>query len=103
MLFLDGVVVFYFCDGGLCRLLGHGVLQFCIRREEFDMSFDCAIFCILLLRCFPYRMTVYFQLFVCGCVVSALPFCRVDGWCGFQCDRVGGGDYRDGEFDDFVE
>ncbi len=40
---------------------------------------------------------------MCGCVVSALPFCRVDGWCGFQCDHVGGGDYRDGEFDDFVE
>ncbi len=39
----------------------------------------------------------------CGCVVSALPFCCVGGWCGFQCDRVDGGDYRDGEFDDFVE
>ncbi len=40
---------------------------------------------------------------MCGCDVSPLFFCRVDGWCGFQCDRVGGGDYPDGEFDDFVE
>ena len=39
----------------------------------------------------------------CGCDVSALPFCCVGGRCGFRCDRVGGGDYRDGEFDDFVE
>ena len=27
----------------------------------------------------------------------------VDGWCGFQCNCVDGGDYRDGVFDDFVE
>ena len=61
------------------------------------------ICCILPLRCFPYWMPLYLRSLVCGCVVSPLLFCRVDGWCGFQCDCDGGGDYRNGEFDDFVE
>ncbi len=60
------------------------------------MTFDYAVCCILLLRYFPSWMT-------CGCVVSALLFCCVGGGCGFQCNPVDGGDYRDGEFDDFVE
>ncbi len=52
--FVDGFVVCYLHDGGLCRLLGGGALQSCIRREEFDATFDYAVCCILLLRCFPY-------------------------------------------------
>ena len=95
-LFVDGVVVWYLRRGSLRRLLGGGALQNCIRREEFNATLDYAVCCILLLRCFPSWMT-------CGCFVSALPFCCVGGWCGFQYDCVDGGDYRNGEIDDFVE
>ena len=67
------------------------------------MLFDYAICRVILLCCVPCRMSVYLRSFVCGCVVSALPLCRVDGCCGFRCDRFDGDDYPDGVFDDFVE
>ncbi len=72
-------------------------------REEFDASFDYTICCVLLLHCVPCQMLAYLRLFVRGCVVSALLLCHMDEFCGFQCDHVDGGDYRDGVFDDFVE
>ena len=103
MSFIDGVVVYYLGDGSLHSLLGRGVLQFCIRCEEFNASFDYAICWVLLLCCFPCRMSFYMRLLVCSCVVSALPFCHVDGCCRFQCDPVDGSDFRNGVFDDFVE
>ena len=67
------------------------------------MSFVYVICCVLLLHCVPCRMSVYLKSFLWGCIVSALPFCCVDGCREFRCGRVDGGDYCNGVFDDFVE